>query len=480
MKYAALLIPMFVLASPAASVTIDDYRCTGAGSPSGLVPPCTGAETTYDAAFRRAIGSFPYTNSTDYRVGGEIVLKAQTYAFAATINIDRNVVVRGEGGSGENGGSRLVFASGGIVVNYLVQFPPVFPPVECSAVSPTCSNGGSASLLRDLVIQSTASSGAADGVALRGTAIPENVWIDHFRGNGVRAEACAACSPATNSNQWRLENVRVTNSGAHGLFVDGPDTGTGTAIGLEVSSNAGWGVFDSTFIGTNTYVGAFASGNGAGGFTTDRPAARNIFLNCTALSDQPPSSLVYSSIVVGGSIPLVNSTAGALLGGTKVTLPVATRFMNNLGDAGTSAIGSLGSVNTTGSALEFYSTTYAQGFSWRLQYNDSTKSWDLRYAGLGTGVAMALSTSATPEGSGQLWLPNGLWSGPATAKMKSNKVVRGSTSGMEYNINGVIHFKGWNTVAPASGTFSIGDVVLNTGSGANRGWRHNGTSWTSF
>jgi len=83
------------------------------------------------------------------------------------------------------------------------------------------------------------------------------------------------------------------------LLVDGADVNAGVVTALDCSSNGGWGINDSSFLG-NTYVACHVDGNTLGSYRSDDPNARNVFVGCYSEGGWPASSIAFPSIVVGG------------------------------------------------------------------------------------------------------------------------------------------------------------------------------------
>lgn len=477
-----------VLAAP---LRIDDFICTGVGVPAGLSPPCLGAETTYDMAFRRAEDSFPYTNSTDYSVAGQIDFGRKTYAFSAPISIYRELLLKGEGGAYTSGGTILTFnQSAGPVDGIRVYYPGRYPvyPTSCPGAGGYGCGSGGYTVIRDLVVRSVGgNSGAANGITLWNTATLQNVSVQSFSNYGVLISSSLSTGTARG---WRLRDVAIVTNASDGLHVDGnsnADSNAGVAESLLLNQNGGWGVNDHSF-GGNTYIGNLSQGNVLGSFKADSANGKGLFLDCYQEQSDPPPSIIAPNMVIGGVLAgLVKGPNAAVIGagiGT-LDLPFGAKATNSQLDAGPGADAApfvtttLGSSNVPMTALEFVHSGESS-WPWRLTYDAAASWWYMQWAGLANGIAFALSVSTTPEGSGQIWTPNGIWLGPSSAKIKESGAKHGATYGIDRTLSGAIHFEGWASSAPSSGTFLAGDIVWNTGSGSNAGWRYNGASWVSF
>jgi hypothetical protein len=141
----------------------------------------------------------------------------------------------------------------------------------------------------------------AHGIWLRARATIRNVTIDLFKGNGVNIVASAGGGGALegNANHFAIDTMRIVRCGGHGVFIDGADANAGVAKGIDVTNNAGWGIFDSSFLG-NTHIAHHADQNTLGAFKSDDANARNLWLGCYSESSQPASQLAFPSQVVGG------------------------------------------------------------------------------------------------------------------------------------------------------------------------------------
>jgi hypothetical protein len=269
------------------------------------------------------------------------------------------------------------------------------------------------------------------------------------------------------------------------LFVDGGDTNAGVAVALDSSSNGGWGVYDSSFLG-NTYVGAHTATNALGGYKSDGLSARNMFLNCYAESDQNPTEIRPPSMVVGGLLDIGRTDVDgefntpALLGtGGRATFLENVEALNTRGSSNVSS--RLGSNALGNTAFEFVHSGESS-WPWSMTFDDTDSWWKMRWAGLSAEVGYALSVNATAEGRGQFWLPNGTWLGSSAAKTKLQAVTIGSTRGVEVTmgLGGNSYFMSWASAPPASGTFNAGDIVWNDTSSSTTGWRFDGSSWNPF
>lgn len=421
----------------------------------------------WSPAFRRAIESFD--QSRGYAYGGRIVFGPRTYRFQKTIHLDRQVIIDGEGGSGWFGATQLHFDAGlnGIIVHHLNTWPD----------SPGLNSRGSWSVIRNVVIRAIGKDDEpTNGITLLDRATIENVWVSSFSGVGILIEADVNQDPPTNANNWRINDVRIDNCDSHGLFVNGGDANGGVAIALDSSSNGGWGIFDSSFLG-NTYIGAHTATN-LGSYKSDNRNARNLFLNCYAELDQQPAEIEPPSMVLGGHLTLSPDFNGIFMTGEgfQATFPNAARSVNRKGTVET--IGRIGSPDVGNVAYELVQNN-EPGWPWRMTFDDNDNWWKMMWAGLNE-IAYAMSVNATQEGRGQFWMPNGFWFGKPDNKGKQQSALRGQTIGIEYTIDGKIRFIGWADSEPLTGDFHIGDIIWNSSSSEVTGWRYDGTRWNQF
>ena len=279
------------------AVSVKDYGAVGDG-------------VTDDwAAIRAAL------DSGAVRIYFPALPEGKSYYSTKCFNLHYRYYLFGDHGVAENGGgvprvSVISFANGacGFIVhryntsaddygynNAKTDPPPAF------AVSHSADH----TVITDLQIRrgngtATTVDGVTHGIRLRARAILRNLNISGFAGNGVHIVAAAGGSNETegNANVFTLENMRIKNCW-NGVYVDGPNVNAGVGHSLDLTSNSGWGIFDSSFLG-NTWIACHAATNGLGGYKTDDANQRSVFLGCYAELDQPPSSIVHPSIHVGG------------------------------------------------------------------------------------------------------------------------------------------------------------------------------------
>jgi hypothetical protein len=172
--------------------------------------------------------------------------------------------------------------------------------------------------------------GVTHGIRMRIRAKISNCDVWGFAGNGIHIRATSGGTNESqgNSNLFLLDNVSCRFNW-HGVYANGADVAGGIGFGLNCDSNAGWGIFDSSFLG-NTWIGCHTAGNGYGAYKTDDGNQRSVFVGCYEEGDQPPSSIVSQSIHVGGLSNAGNGSAKELsnLCGTRIEKVVNRASIN--------------------------------------------------------------------------------------------------------------------------------------------------------
>lgn len=314
-------------------------------------------------AFLRAIESVR-ANATGARgetryVGGPRVhVPPGTYFLSDTIDLKRTVIIEGDTG-GLAGGQATILRFAADRHGFIIERNDTIGGV---AVEERATGGADGTILRNLALQSMGGS-VGHGIWAKARFVAEDVHIAGFPQNGIRVHASAKGTGATrgNANNFHIVRGRIADCGGDGLFVDGPDANAGLILGLGVSGNGGWGIFDSSFLG-NTYVGCHAANNArsarrpaavvshkkqrwfvvagqreaasttepgtdpkvwgwlraggpsrniaawkpgmalveGGAYRTDNPNARNVFLGCYSESGQGPSQFARRTLALGG------------------------------------------------------------------------------------------------------------------------------------------------------------------------------------
>jgi hypothetical protein len=267
----------------------------------GAIPnvDSTEARSANDAAFAAAIASF--ASSADsinganyYGLGGRIIVPfvgngGGNFYMGNTINIDRAVTLDFESPVAGNsvGASRLVFPQNttGIIIWDKVGSPSGFSAAGAQIINASLLGPGHA----------TGSTGY--GIEVRARSRLISCSVDGFRSDGVHINGEAGV--VGNCNLFYIDGGRFMSNGGNGLFVDGPDANAGVIIGLDCSSNDGWGIYDSSFLG-NTYVQAHTAANGTGSYKAEGLVNASLFLGCYSESGQNPFEFQQGTTIVGG------------------------------------------------------------------------------------------------------------------------------------------------------------------------------------
>lgn len=192
-----------------------------------------------------------------------------TYYVGQTINIKRIVLLEGSS-SGHSTNSttglrsvlRFAADTTGLIVN------------RGNTIDNTTTaipGTGDTSIIRGLRFLGSGTDPAAHGVRLRARATIQDCYIYGFPGDGVHIVADATTGDTSlvgNANCFVLERILARNNGRHGVYVDNADANAGYGIGVNVSSNGRYGIYDSSFLG-NTWIACHAATNGVSGIANN-------------------------------------------------------------------------------------------------------------------------------------------------------------------------------------------------------------------
>jgi hypothetical protein len=334
------------------------------------------------------------------------------------------------------------------------------------------------SVVRDLFVLS-ASNGSgsfvddANGIQFRTTIHMQNVWVQGFRGHGVRSEGTmdgaggeGAMWGAT--NQSVLIDCKMSDNIGDGFHNDGRDANVILLLSCDSSHNQEWGYNDEGFLG-NTYVNCHATNNGrntattAGSFRANGAVAAHSFIGCyieDSGSSTSKTELGDGCVVIGGimssavfhpatSTALVMNAAGAHRG--------TLSGFNDIGASGSNPPTVRATIGrdpsrSQGTAFSFGSSDDSGGMDgYRLKYGGSAaKTWNFEYANAGT----ATTPIQLPVG-GSNWRTSTLY-----APSFPQGIILGA--------NGAGPRVHYGTATPASGNWRQGDLVLNAGAQAGQ------------
>ncbi len=245
-----------------------------------------GDGTTDDtAAFNRALAAIealsPATDAqgtfSDTR-GAILHIPFGQYVLTETLHIRRQMIIQGVSGAGDYSGTQLIFAPDidGIVIErqdipnvtrYGAQFGDwtVIRDVALqSDVKFAFSLAPNPSVNEDEPISASSAHIAhpllrGHGVVLSSRARLVNCHIAGFHYDGIYIDTV---DDFKNANNFELQNCRIIENGRHGVFpCGGENSNAGRILGVDCSGNAGWGIYDRSFLG-NTYVGCHCADNG--------------------------------------------------------------------------------------------------------------------------------------------------------------------------------------------------------------------------
>jgi hypothetical protein len=411
-----------------------------------------GVADDYDAIMA-AINSATYQGTYiggPYRAGPSIYFPPGIYYIGQTIEIKKRVTLFGDG-SGMAYGDAAILKFPEDTIGIIIQ-----AINTTGETTETSSTSGAASLIRGLAFYSL---GGTDdtkhAIWMRGRATIENCYIENFPGDGYHIEATAGGGGATegNANSWRISNGRVNDCGGSGLYVDGADANAGMCDGLDSSSNGGWGIWDTSFLG-NTYVGCHTAANTLGGYKTDNANAQNMFIGCYAEGGQPATEVVSPTIIFGGLHGAdfsADSTGFVCYGSANGLRAIRTGYehRNELGSV--DVYSKLGYADTNQSVITWGSSDddYTEN-AYRIKYNQTAGWWAI--------------THANSDNRNLIRFPGSVANPSIYAPLFENGLYLGTTGALQIVKNG--------SAAPSTGTWAKGSVVFNSSPdiGKQIGW----------
>jgi hypothetical protein len=215
------------------------------------------------------------------------------YYFSDEIVPTAGVCIQGMGNGyyHDGAGSRLYFAAGkkGIVINaasHLVQ-------------------GANSTTVRNLYLESLGDAGQTSkhGIEMKATATVEHCSVRNFGGNGIHV--AADVTGGTNANCFYLAHCVIYDNVGHGVYCVGGDANAGIGLAIQASSNGGYGINDSSFLG-NTWVACHTAYNGDGSYYMVGGNSRSVCIGCYSEGGQPggyfgPLAANFGGYMVGTS-----------------------------------------------------------------------------------------------------------------------------------------------------------------------------------
>lgn len=188
-------------------------------------------------------------------VGGILRFGVGSYYCSAPIDIKSRVTIEGSNAAGTSGvtNSEIVFPADtvGIYLNRKSTLGGVNISPETTAAE--------GSLLRNIMLRGQGgTTRSKHGIVALSRFIADNVNVHGFAGNGVEINSTGLTG--LNVNYWRMYNGRISGC-QHGIHARGGDVNGGSAIGVEVNANRGFGIKDDSFLGVD-WGNCGSDGNG--------------------------------------------------------------------------------------------------------------------------------------------------------------------------------------------------------------------------
>ena len=221
------------------------------------------------------------------------------YLGKTTLDLAHSLIVFGDN-TGDATGGASVLKWAGNTTGIRVQ---AGNTIGARGTKQPSSSSGTGSLIRNLMLIGGYSSADADyhGIHLRARATIRDVYIEGFPGDGIYINASAGSGGSTEGNANNTEVARVFIENCQsGLYIEGLDANAGLFAAVNVRNCRAWGVWDSSFLG-NTHIAHHVAGCASGPYKTDSHANKSVFVGCYSEGGQPPASLFWPTLVVGGT-----------------------------------------------------------------------------------------------------------------------------------------------------------------------------------
>lgn len=372
-------------------------------------------------AFARAIAAFPQfavagleNLATERYRAGVLVVPPGVYRQSAPLILNRNILLRGDGGAwGVGLSSVLLFDAGvhGVIITRTGLGV---------AGNPHCNGVGS--VIEHFQISAVSQTTTACGLTMLVTATARDCLVTGFKDHGVYIQSEFAPGTPTWSDQtplftledgsfggtnaWMLSNITTESNGGDGLHVVGADSNNGLALNVTSNANGGWAFFDQCQIST-TYVNCLAEGNTKGAVAVVYDVARILFLGGNLTEGNGPVDHVgYSTLFVGVRVAHPDKQDAWLIGnGGGIHVPSLT-----IEGVDGVVVGTFCPPDTTQTALMMEAHGVADT-NLRVRYDDTRQCWQYLMAG---GVICAeLLSNLHPTRPNTFRAPNGLVIGDA-------------------------------------------------------------------
>lgn len=415
-----------------------------------------GSSTPTDnyAAFAAAVAALPIT-------GGKIEIPAGKYYLSQTLRLTKPIHLVGAGkgepigAPGTNTMATTLFFAADKTGIQVESYTSNLDTTEADRGS-----AGTYSIIEGMTIVSkggqtgllNGGTGAVcHGVRFRTTAIARDLWIDGFKGNGVRVWATAGSGDGTlvgNANLSELTQITVNRCGSDGFSIFGTDVNVMTIEKCNSSVNTGCGFYDGGFLG-NTYISCHTLGNGDCCFKADNVNAGHVFAGCYAEGGSVTASLTSACIVIGNLLSqdtlLDPATTALVIGPSGILSRGSLKHRNSRGTKTVQI--ELGHPDTSQQVITFGSTDSSPGTynDWAFTYNQFADNyWWWTNANSSSRLALGL-----PDGSLG-----------ATLRAFAPAVRNGIFIGAAVTAPGTYFNVG--NAAPSTGTWVRGDRQLNS------------------
>ena len=238
--------------------------------------------------------------------GRRVWIPQGQYFFDDEILIRRRIILSGDGGWAESGGTTLYFPAG---VNGIVVYrKDKIENCEPGAIPEPIPGVGDWSTIEHLSLQAEGKTTVAHGVVLRARARCIAVGVGAFKGDGFNVSAGCGVPNAgdyTNANNSHFESCRAALCDGWGLNFDmGGDINACTVIQFDASSCLAGGIRMDDFLG-NTLIGCHVATDIAGpGYTAGGTANYDTLVGCylEGTSSGDLAEITFPALVVGGNL----------------------------------------------------------------------------------------------------------------------------------------------------------------------------------
>ncbi len=303
------------------------------------------------------------------------------------------------------------------------------------------------------------------GVETRSRISLRDLVIRGFGGNGVQVwgstDGTHGTVPYGNVNFTIIHNVRSILNNGDGLKIEGRDANSIDITNFDAASNTGWGLNDEGLL-SNHYKGGQAANNGLGSYRSTSAVAPNVYEGCyvETAGGGALAELTEYDIVINGQLASEICHAP-----TSNPMIVQGRSLTRAGWQWNNARGAepvqniMGINDTSMTVWCFGAEAVLDGY--KLQYEDTSLVFNLRFAGSSAATPLQLPFNGTTDlrttGNGGGYgpaFPGGFYFGGA-----------GFGFGRKQHHN-------TGTAAPATGTWQQGDLIWNSAPAAagTLGW----------